>query len=270
MVKRRTCVCLVLPLLFGLTSAWAANDCQQLTATGNPEYPPYLWRDPDNPGQLIGASADLLKYLADEVGIEIQVVYSGPWPRAQEEVHQGRVDIMAGYFRTDAREQTMDFVTPAFLTTNSVVWVRQGEEMPYSGWADLKGHTGGTLVNNSYGQPFDDYAKAHLHLEAVPGASQAFDKLMHKRNDYLIYEQHPGTALAQSLGIEQALRVLQPPVSSEGLYLALSKASPCNSTALRERLGQLMKNLVCSALPEQLVKRNLDRWKRQQSLRLGR
>ena len=37
-------------------AAMAADDCRHLTATGNPEYPPYLWRDPDNPALLIGAN----------------------------------------------------------------------------------------------------------------------------------------------------------------------------------------------------------------------
>ncbi|WP_312936276.1 substrate-binding periplasmic protein [Pseudomonas sp.] len=260
----KCCVCLLLPSLLGASLAQAQEDCTQLTLTGNPEYPPYLWRDPDDPSRLIGANADLVDYLANQLGLTLQVRYAGPWPRAQEEVRLGRVDGMAGYFRTEDRAQTTDFISPAFIATHSMVWVRREEPFPYATWADLKGHKGGTLVNNSYGQAFDDYAEANLDLEAVPKASQAFEKLLHKRTDYLIYERYPGAAMAQSLGIDQALRVLDPPISSEGLYLALSKASPCNTAALRERLGQLMKALVSTGMAEQWVTRNLARWKRQQ------
>lgn len=58
---------------------FAADNCQYLTATGNPEYPPYLWRDPHNPEQLIGANADLLKQVARDLGLVVDVVYVGPW-----------------------------------------------------------------------------------------------------------------------------------------------------------------------------------------------
>lgn len=270
MLKRRASLCLLLVLLLGLLPARGADDCQHLRATGNPEYPPYLWRDPEHPGQLIGANAELLDYLASQLGIEVSLVDAGPWSRAQEEVRLGRVDWLAGYFRTDAREQQMDFIAPAFLTTDSVVWVRRDDAFAYSGWDDLQGRTGGTLVHNSYGQHFDDYAAAHLHLEAVPSAAQAFEKLLHERNDYLLYERHPGAALAQALGIDEQLRVLEPAVSSEPLYLAVSKRSRCNSAALRQRLAALMQVLVKSPLAERLVQRNLERWKRQQRLALER
>lgn len=253
------CVMAVLP-----KAALAAQDCQHLTATGNPEYPPYLWRDPENPQRLIGANADLLQHVGKSLGLEVQVLYTGPWSRAQEEVRTGRIDLMAGYFMTQARQQMMDFVNPAFLHTPSVVWVRQDGAFAYQGWADLQGRKGGTLVSNSHGQQFDDYAKAHLNLEAVPSAKQAFEKLLLKRNDYVVYEQYPGMALARTLGMDQKLKVLEPPVASEGLYLALSHHSPCNQPQLRQQLAQKMKEIVDGPLPGQLLERNLERWKRQQ------
>lgn len=96
-------------------------------------------------------------------------------------------------------------------------------------------------------------------LEAVPSARQAFEKLMHGRSDYVIYEQYPGMALARTLGIDQQVLILQPPVSSEGLYLALSKASPCNQPALREALGRVMQQLNAQDVPQQLLRLNLER-----------
>ena len=41
-----------LSLLLALANqpAQAEEACEKLVATGNPEYPPYLWRDPANPG----------------------------------------------------------------------------------------------------------------------------------------------------------------------------------------------------------------------------
>src|SRR5262245_36653584 len=108
---------LVLCLLPGLGQA--AGKCERLVATGNPEYPPYLWRDPEDPKRLIGANADLLKQIAKELGLKVDVLYTGPWSRAQDEVRTGRVDLLAGAFLTLPRLETMDYIHPAFLETES-------------------------------------------------------------------------------------------------------------------------------------------------------
>ncbi|MCO7521008.1 MULTISPECIES: transporter substrate-binding domain-containing protein [unclassified Pseudomonas] len=262
---------LALPALLTLALAWlpqatlAAGDCRQLSATGNPEYPPYLWRDPQNPQQLIGANADLLQHVAKALGLVVNVLYVGPWSRAQEEVNTGRIDLLAGYFRTNARALATDFISPPFLYTSSVAWVRKGEGFTYNDWSDLKGRRGGTLVNNSHGQAFDDYARAQLNLEAVPSASQAFQKLLLGRSDYVLFERYPGLALARTLDKDQALDILDPPISSEGLYLALSRKSGCNVPALREQLARKVAELAAGPLPAQLVEQNLRRWQRQQT-----
>ncbi|PKM24302.1 MAG: amino acid ABC transporter substrate-binding protein [Gammaproteobacteria bacterium HGW-Gammaproteobacteria-13] len=244
--------------------AVAAGKCERLVATGNPEYPPYLWRDPQNPQQLIGANADLLQHLAKELGVVVDIIYTGPWSRAQDEVRTGRVDLIAGAFLTLPRLEVMDYVHPAFFYTPSVVWVHRGAEFPYAGWDDLRNRTGDTLVNNSFGQAFDDYAKSNLTLEGVASLTQAFQKLLLGRTDYVLYERYPGQALADSLGMQDDLLVLDPPISSEGLYLTLSHNSACNDAWLRGMLAKKMNEAVASGLPDVLLQRNLQRWKDQQ------
>lgn len=242
----------------------AAGKCERLVATGNPEYPPYLWRDPQNPQQLIGANADLLKHLGEELGVVIDVIYTGPWSRAQDEVRTGRVDLIAGAFLTLQRLDSMDYVHPAFYWTPNVVWVKKDEAFPYAGWEDLQGHTGDTLVGNSFGQQFDAYAKTSLTLEGVSSLTQAFQKLLLGRTDYVLYERYPGLALAETLGMEDDLEILEPPISSEGLYLTLSHNSACNEPWLRGQLAKKMTELAADGLPDTLLQRNLQRWKEQQ------
>ncbi|MHA6493710.1 substrate-binding periplasmic protein [Pseudomonas borbori] len=266
MYERYPLKCLLLFASLFLVMGWAnaAGKCERLVATGNPEYPPYLWRDPANPQQLIGANADLLAHVAKELGVVIDVIYTGPWSRAQEEVRTGRVDLIAGAFLTLPRLESMDYVHPAFFYTPNVVWVRQGEAFPYSGWDDLRNRTGDTLVNNSFGQHFDAFAKANLTLEGVSSLSQAFQKLILKRTDYVLYERYPGLALAETLGLEGQLEVLEPPISSEGLYLTLSHNSACNDPWLRGQLARKMAELAADGMPELWLQRNLARWKEQQ------
>ena len=254
----------VFALLLMPAFAVAAGKCERLVATGNPEYPPYLWRDPQNPQQLIGANADLLQHLAKELGVVVDIIYTGPWSRAQDEVRTGRVDLIAGAFLTLPRLESMDYVHPAFYFTPSVVWVHRGAEFPYAGWDDMRNRTGDTLVNNSFGQTFDAYAKSNLTLEGVASLTQAFQKLLLGRTDYVLYERYPGQALADSLGMQDDLLVLDPPISSEGLYLTLSHNSACNDAWLRGMLAKKMNEAVASGLPDDLLQRNLQRWKDQQ------
>ena len=54
----------------------------------------------------------------------------------------------------------------------------------------------------------------------------------------VLYERYPGLALAESLGVQDGVELLDPPISSEGLYLTLSHNSACNDPWLR---GQLAK-----------------------------
>lgn len=254
----------LLSLLLSSSAVLAVGKCEHLVATGNPEYPPYLWRDPQNPQQLIGANADLLKEIGKQLGVTIDVLYTGPWSRAQNEARSGRVDLIAGAFLTLPRLETMDYVHPAFFTTSSVVWVRKGEAFEYNGWDDLRGRTGGTLVNNSFGQAFDSFAKANLSIEEVPSLTQALQKLLLGRTDYVIYERYPGAALAATLGMQEDLETLEPPISSEGLYLTLSHNSACNEPWLRGQLAKKMTELSAAGLPDTLLQRNLERWKEQQ------
>lgn len=255
---------LMLGLLLMPVIAAAAGKCERLVATGNPEYPPYLWRDPQNPQQLIGANADLLKHLAKELGVAVDILYTGPWSRAQEEARTGRVDLLAGAFLTLPRLEVMDYVHPAFYFTPSVVWVHRGAEFPYAGWEDLRGRKGDSLVNNSFGQQFDTFAKDNLTLEGVSSLTQAFQKLLLGRTDYVLYERYPGQALAETLGMQDDLLVLDPPISSEGLYLTLSHNSACNEPWLRGMLAQKMTEAVAAGLPDIWLQRNLQRWKEQQ------
>ena len=81
-VAKADCSLIVgLALLLGLVAA--AGKCERLVVTGSPDAPPYLWQDPQNPKQLMGASADLLQQVAKDLGIKVQLLYAGkrckPW-----------------------------------------------------------------------------------------------------------------------------------------------------------------------------------------------
>ncbi|MEO4048176.1 transporter substrate-binding domain-containing protein [Pseudomonas sp. CAU 1711] len=263
---RKTSLLKTLSLL-ALFPLWgeAAGKCETLVATGNPQSAPYLWRDPQSPKHLIGANADLLMLIGEQLGLKVEMLYMGDGKQALAEVHSGRVDLLAGATLDVERLESMDYVHPAFFTLSTQVWVGKDQGFPYVGWEDLRERKGGVMQGARLAPQFVAFARDNLVLEKETARLQAFQKLLLGRTDYLLHERHTGLALAETQGMLSSLEILEPPVSSEGLYLALSHNSACNDPWLRGQLAKKMTELSASGVPESLLQRNLERWKTQQA-----
>ena len=242
------------------TAATPVPRCTKLVATGNPEYAPYLWRDAQQPSVLVGANADLMQWLAKEIGIPIQTRYAGSWARVQEEVRAGRVDLIAGAFLTVPRLEYMDYFYPVFRTTRTVIWTRKQDKFTYKKWDDLRNRKGLTVINNSFGDAFDRYAKANLKLDAVPMLEQAYRMLAVGRVDYVIYEEDPGIAFAGMLKYHD-FATSKVSVSNEGLYLTMSHLSPCNTPEVRGRIAKALYKLNQGKTMDRLIATNIERWR---------
>lgn len=255
--QAKTLLCLAIGLM-----PLTAGACPRLVASGNPEYPPFLWQDPKNDHNLIGANADLMQLLAREIGVPIDVRYVGPWGRVQESAKNGRIDLISGAFLTQQRLGYMRYFQPAIRDTKSLIWSRESRHVNYQHWDDLVGLEGITVVNNSFGQAFDQFAATNLKVQQVGSIRNALQMLNLGRADYLIYEDAPGLAYAASLGI-RGLRAASAPVSNEKLYLTLALASPCNNEQLAERISHAMKKFSDDKVMDALVEKNIRLWQQQ-------
>lgn len=237
--------------------------CEVLQVSGNPEYPPFLWRDARNPERLTGAAVRLLETALVGTGIRIEARYTGPWSRAQEEARVGRIDMLAGAFMTDERKTWMDYVVPAMMAMENVIFVRRGQDFPFERWDDLKGRRGDTLIKNSFGQAFDTFAREQLDIEEVRSIEFAFERLRLGRTDYVIYELFQGLAIAQARRFSDEITALTPAISSEGLYFTVSKKSACGTPAFIGYLNNRMQDIVLSGLPQQFAEEALILWREQ-------
>lgn len=107
-----TAVCLS-SLLYLPTLVFAAAPCERLVASADAQSPPYLWPDPQHPGKLLGAHADLIKQLSSALQLPIKLLNSGSWFTAQQDVQSGRVDILLGAFLDLPGNQQLDYLQPA-------------------------------------------------------------------------------------------------------------------------------------------------------------
>lgn len=247
------CIWVAMLMAPAVASASPETQCKTLIVSGNPEYPPLLWRAPQNPGHLVGAVPALLREIVEPLGLEVIVRDLGSWARVQHMARKGDVDMVAGAFITSERILYMDYLLPPITHLPTVVWVPKGNEFVYRHWPDLLEKRGSTLINNSFGQNFDRYAENYLRIEGVRTIEQSFQMALAGRVDYVLYEVLQGQVKLENMGIVDRFVALEPPISREGLFFTFSKASPCNTFQLRERIANRLFGLVDSGRVDQLI-----------------
>lgn len=250
-------------VLAGSSQVLAAGKCERLVATGNPDQPPYLWRDPQNPQQLVGASADLLSALGKELGVKVEVIYAGKRASAEAAALNGRVDLLAGSYLTPGRLEQFDFIYPAYLEVPVQVWAHRDRAPLFTQLADLSRHRGLAVAAGNFAEPLAQQAVEQFKLKRSTPAAEALKQLWLGKVDYLLLERHSGAALVERLGMGADLQPLEPALGSEPLFLALSHNSACNDPWLRGKLARIMTEFRTAGLPQTLLQRNLERWKAQ-------
>lgn len=261
----RNIVCCLLAVTFLNSSTTfgeerPASTCTSLTASGNSEYPPFLWRETPTSIDLNGVNRFIMDELSRRINIPIKLIHVGPWSRAQGEVKSGRVDLMAGAFYTNERADYMDYFTPVMLHTNSVVWQRKDKMFPFNKKEDLVDKWGVTVINNSFGQEFDQYSQRNLNVLTVASLSQALRMLAADRVDYVLYEKNPAHAYATMLGLSDSIVPVMPYISSEGLYLTMSKQSPCNLDSIKHQIAIALQEMERDGFTEQAVLDGVLEW----------
>lgn len=249
-------------LLPGLSVA--AGKCERLVVTGSPDAPPYLWQDPQNPKQLIGASADLLQQVAKDLGIKVELLYAGKRSQALDEVRSGRMDMLADTPLSLNELENLDYVYPPLLENDYLVWTRKGSTLVYSEANDLKGHQGALSEKSRMTQAFGTFAEKQLTLSRTANLTQALQKLLLGEVEYVLAGRYSGMATAQALGMANDLLAFEQPIDRPGLFLAISHNSACNDPWLRGQLAKKMTELPASGLTEAALQRNIERWKAQQ------
>jgi len=244
--------------------AMAAGKCERLVVTGSPDAPPYLWQDPQNPKQLIGASADLLQQVAKDLGIKVELLYAGKRSQALDEVRSGRMDMLADAPLTFNELENLDYIYPPLLENDYLVWTRKGSTLVYSDAKDLHGHAGALSEKSRMTQAFGTFAEQNLTLTRTANLTQALQKLLLGEVEYVLAGRYSGMAAAQALGMANDLLAFEQPIDRPGLFLAVSHNSACNDPWLRGQLAKKMTELPASGLTEAVLQRNIERWKAQQ------
>ena len=156
-----------------------------------------------------------------------------------------------------------DYIHPALMQTDYLVWTRKDSAVVYSTAADLHGHKGAVSERARLSAEFETFASQQLNLQRLPNLTPAFQKLLLGEVDYVLAGRYSGMAMAQTLGMSNDLVAHEVPVDQPGLYLAVSHNSACNDPWLRGQLTKKMTELPASGAAQAALQRNLERWKAQ-------
>ncbi|WP_155859892.1 substrate-binding periplasmic protein [Kordiimonas gwangyangensis] len=262
MTKRVASHALVLPFLMlaGLwTAASAADRCDEIVATGHPDYVPFSWKSGDS---LDGASVDIAKLIAHKLGKPIRVVHSGSWKRAQAAVFTGEVDLLLALYFTEARAERLYYTSP--VTSEPVVAITLTDtDLHYRKREDLEGFQGGKVIGDSFGDELDAYASKSLKLHTVPTVEHLLNLLDHKRIQYAVHGLYPVLVTAHKMGMGARVRTLIPPLTQETSYMAISKRSPC--VALLETISAEVESMRATGVVDSFLKSNWDKWARSEN-----
>jgi polar amino acid transport system substrate-binding protein len=244
--------------------ALAGGSCERLVATASPDAPPFAWRDPVEPGHLIGASIDILSQVGAELGVRIDVLYTGRRSQALNEVRSGRVDLLADAVLNEQDLTHLDYVYPPLAYNEYVPWVRQGGSPAYASLADLAGAQGVVSGKARLTPAFQAFAATHLKLEVAESLPQALQRLARGEAQYAIAPRYAGAAAVDALGFGGQLVAREVSVDRPGIYLAIAQDSACNDGWLRGQLAKKMTELAASGGIQTILQRNAERWKLQQ------
>lgn len=104
---------------------------------------PYVYEDPDNPGEYIGFEVDIAKGIAKHLGVKPELVVKA-WDSLIPELQKDSFDMaMNGIEDTSDREKSVLFSEPYYFYTQQIT-VRKSENNIHS-LEDLKNKTVGTL-----------------------------------------------------------------------------------------------------------------------------
>lgn len=241
-------------VLSGILSARA--ECAKLVLTADPNYPPMHWYDGKS---LQGASIEIAKRVLDDLKINYEVRYVGPFPRILTLAEHGDVDMIATLKKTPEREKFLLFPNTAALSNPVAVFTSREHPVHYKEWSDLVGLRGGITRGNLFGGGFDEYLASNLKVEEANRPENSFEKLALGRIDYFVTGYYAGMAYLLKRGDEARFVAQSSFVVDTPNYVVLTRKGKCADKleAIDSHLALLKK----SGVLDELIRKNFVKWK---------
>jgi polar amino acid transport system substrate-binding protein len=236
---------LTLPLLILLqfTSINAqSSKNNQVSITGHPDYPPVIWHNKKE-DKLKGIAVEALTKMLKEINIDIYNRPIATWGRALKEVSDGNVDILLPPYKTEPRLKQYLYPKKPFLMDETVIFLRKGQKLDLTSLADLRKYKGVAIINDSFGDVFDELDRTQLKMKRLTKTEQCFRFLLKGRADYVIAGKNAGISVMGQMGVSEDLEIHKLKVIQTGMYFGLSLKSKKQIGKIRDHLEKRTEEL---------------------------
>ena len=222
-----------------------------IKVTGHPDYPPVVWAAKGGE-ELHGVAVELMELAFSELGVKVKTFNSGTWGRAQEEVKEGRIDILLPPYQNAERLLVYEYFKNPILKDETVIFVKKGKAFSFKKFEDLVGKSGVTIIDDSFGNEFDKFMKEKLKIERLAKTEQCFEFLAKDRAQYMIAGLNAGLAVAKKNGVEKNFEILPKRVVMTGMFAPISKKSEWNHPAIHKFINTRIAAYAKSGLVKKL------------------
>ena len=229
-----------------------ASNCRKLSVGGAFGWEPITYISEN--GAQVGLAIDILQAYAKHNNLQLDVNLDIPWTRAMQMLTKGELDVIAGAYFTQERDQ-IHFYSAPFTHDDIMVFQRNDNRFPVTELSDLIGYHGARPQGGSYGDYIDTFAEHRLDMILSPTGNRIFDVLMNGRVDYIMLGRFDGLTNIYRDNLIDDVTAVEPPMDSNEVHFMFSRKSPCMAHV--KHLNLLIRELADSGKIEQWTENHL-------------
>lgn len=232
---------LILPIVLGVWSfQLIAEEKPTIRVAMAENFYPFYGMDAE--GVPVGASMEIAETVLGRLGYDVRVTQYSDMRSVLEALASGRQDLMVNLTKTPERSKIALFTSTPHLHETQDMIVRADSRITLSDrLLDLTRFRIGVVFGWTYGPEFD--AAHFLHKEPVLDSTAQIKGLLAGRFDLAVNNRQFFMNRAESLGIINAFKVLEPAVYTLPVNIAVSRKFE-SATALRDRLEQAVSDFI--------------------------
>lgn len=208
----------IISIFFAITCP-AYAEVTQLHIGLSTGYPPFYFFDENN--KPAGICIDIINQVAQSMNLSVQYD-SYPWKRMLNYGKEGKVDAVMPLFRTDEREQFLNFPETGLIDEANNFFTSNANPISYSGkLADVTNHKVGVIDNYSYGEEFDtaDFTDKTI----VNNIEQLILLVQNERVELGLGNLQVVSYSAKKMDVADKIHFFDPPVTIIPLFIGFSK-----------------------------------------------